>query len=326
LVVYVERKLNVIHNRNMNGKQLAVLLAVIGAAAVLLNVNNSSNASEFESWKSKHGIKFASEFENAYRERIFLENLAKINSHNSNPYKTYEQGLNQFSALTTEEFSQQYLGTIVPESSNNIENNDYEVIGDIDWVGKGAVTAVKNQGQCGSCWAFSATGGLEGLSFLADGTLGNFSEQQLVDCSGTYGNQACNGGLMDNAFKFVKDHGITNEDAYPYKAVKQTCKTNSGDFKITGFTDIKNCNDLANALVGRPISIAVDATNWSPYKSGVFSNCKTSLNHGVLLVGTDGDNWVVKNSWGASWGEKGFIRLAKGNTCGLCNVASYPTK
>lgn len=131
---------------------------------------------------------------------------------------------------------------------------------------------------------------------------------------------------MDNAFKFVKDHGITDEKSYPYKAVKQTCKTNSGDFKITGFTDINKCSDLANALVGRPISIAVDATNWSPYKSGVFNNCKTSLNHGVLLVGTDGDNWVVKNSWGPAWGEKGFIRLAKGNTCGLCNVASYPTK
>jgi C1A family cysteine protease len=310
----------------MNGKQLAVLLAVIGAAAVLLNVNNTSSVSEFESWKGKHGIKFASEFENAYRERIFLENLAKVNSHNSNPYKTYEQGLNQFSALTTEEFSQQYLGTIVAESSNNIESTDDLKVGDVDWVAQGAVTPVKNQGQCGSCWAFSATGGLEGLSKLGFGKLDNFSEQQLVDCSGTYGNQACNGGLMDNAFKFVKDHGITTEDAYPYKAVKQTCKTNSGDFKISGFTDVKNCNDLATAVTGRPVSVAVDATNWSPYKSGVFNNCKTSLNHGVLLVGITDQYWWVKNSWGASWGESGFVRLARGNTCGICNVASYPNK
>jgi len=133
---------------------------------------------------------------------------------------------------------------------------------------------------------------------------------------------------MDNAFKYVKANGIVHEDEYPYKAVKQTCSKNSGPFKISGFTDIKNCNDLTKALSDRPISVAVDATNWSPYKSGIFNNCKTSLNHGVLLVGTtsaDG-TWRVKNSWGAAWGESGFIKLAKGNTCGICNVASYPNK
>lgn len=117
----------------MNGKQLAVLIAVIGAAAVLLNVQQSSTISEFESWKARHSIKYASEFENAYRERIFLENLAKINTHNSNEFRTYEMGLNQFSGLTTEEFVQQYLGTIVAESSNNIESVDDAQIGDIDW-------------------------------------------------------------------------------------------------------------------------------------------------------------------------------------------------
>jgi C1A family cysteine protease len=309
----------------MNGKQLALLLAVIGAAAVLLNVQHSSTVSEFESWKGKHGINYASEFENAYRERIFLENLAKINVHNSNEYRTYEMGLNQFSALTTEEFAQQYLGTIVAESSNDIESVDDAMIGDIDWVAAGYVTGVKNQGSCGSCWAFSATGGLEGLSKQL-GDLQSFSEQQLVDCSGSYGNQACNGGLMDNAFKFVKDKGIVLEAEYPYKGVKQTCSKTTGAFKIGGFTDIKNCNDLATGLAGRPISVAVDATNWSPYKSGVFSNCKTSLNHGVLLVGVTDQYWKVKNSWGTTWGEAGYVRLARGNTCGICNVASYPTK
>ena len=311
----------------MNGKQLAVLLAVIGAAAVLLNVQQTSTVSEFESWKGTHSIKYASEFENAYRERIFLENLAKMNLHNSNEYKTYEMGLNQFSAMTTEEFAQTYLGTIVAESSNNIESVDDAQVGDVDWVAAGAVTAVKNQGQCGSCWAFSATGGLEGLSFLnGDKKLENFSEQQLVDCSGSFGNQACNGGLMDNAFKYVKANGILHEDEYPYKAVKQTCSKNAGPFKISGYVDIKNCNDLASAIVGRPISVAVDASNWSPYKSGVFNNCKTALNHGVTLVGITDQAWIVKNSWGPAWGEKGFVRLARGNTCGICNVASYPTK
>lgn len=236
-------------------------------------------------------------------------------------------GINQFSALTQEEFVQQYLGTVVPVERMNVQSVD-EVVGiDVDWTTQGAVTPVKNQGQCGSCWAFSATGGLEGLSKLsANGDLQSFSEQQLVDCSGSYGNQACNGGLMDNAFKYVKDHGIVHEDEYPYKAVKQACTKNEGPFKIGGFTDVTNCNDLANALTGRPVSVAVDATNWSKYSSGVFNNCATRLNHGVLLVGATDSYWRVKNSWATSWGENGFIRLARGNTCGICNVASYPTK
>ena len=271
----------------MNSKTLAVLLAVMGALSVLYTQTKpESNLTEFQSWKAKFNMKFDSMFEEAYREKIFLANLAKINAHNLNQYKTYEMGINQFSALTDEEFAQQYLGTIVPtEAIVEVEQKDDIIVGDVDWVAGGAVTGVKNQGQCGSCWAFSATGGLEGLSKIGYGTLESFSEQQLVDCSGSYGNQACNGGLMDNAFKYVKDHGILHEDEYPYKAVKQTCSKNAGPFKISGFTDIKDCNTLATALTGRPISVAVDATNWSPYKSGVFSNCKTSLNHGVLLVG-----------------------------------------
>jgi len=163
--------------------------------------------------------------ENVYRERVFLENLAKISVHNSNEYRTYEMGLNQFSALTQEEFTQQYLGVIVSSEAHNIESTDDLSVGDIDWVSQGWVTGIKNQGSCGSCWAFSATGALEGLS-KAKGKLESFSEQQLVDCSSSYGNQACNGGLMDNAFKYVKDHGIVHEDQYPYKGVKATCKIN----------------------------------------------------------------------------------------------------
>jgi C1A family cysteine protease len=131
---------------------------------------------------------------------------------------------------------------------------------------------------------------------------------------------------MDNAFKYVKDHGILHEDEYPYKAVKQVCSKNAGPFKISGYTDITNCNTLATAITGRPISVAVDASNWSAYKSGIFSNCATKLNHGVTLVGVIAEAWKIKNSWGTGWGESGFIRLAKGNTCGVCNVASYPNK
>ena len=311
----------------MDSKQVALLLAVLTAATVLFaQVERTSVVSEFEAWKVEYGVKYESAFENAYREKVFLENQAKVVLHNTGKFNTYEIGINQFSALTAEEFQQQYLGLVVPENFVSVEQSDDVAVGDVDWTSQGAVTGVKNQGQCGSCWAFSTTGSLEGLSKLAYGSLQSFSEQQLVDCSGSYGNQACNGGLMDNAFKYVKDHGIVHEDEYTYKAVKGTCQKNSGDFKVSGFTDVKDCNTLATAITGRPVSVAVDATNWSQYKSGVFTNCAKQLNHGVLLVGVTDQYWKIKNSWGTSWGESGFIRLARGNTCGICNMASYPNK
>jgi len=292
---------------------------------VLFNQEPKSSSQSFSEYKRSNGLNFDSVFEEKYRERVYAENVAKIEAHNSNKDNTYTMGINQFTHLTQEEFAEAYLGTIVP-TSNVAVDESFVSVGDVDWVAAGAVTGVKNQGNCGSCWAFSATGALEGLSKLGYGSLQSFSEQQLVDCSGTYGNNACQGGLMDYAFKFVKDHGITSEGAYPYKAVKGTCSTNSGSFKISGFTDVNGCTNLANALAGRPVSVAVDASLWSNYAGGVFSNCKTSLNHGVLLAGVTDAYWYVKNSWGASWGEKGYIRLARGNTCGICNQPSYPNK
>ena len=197
----------------MNKKVLATLLALIGAISVFVGQTQTNNSvTDFQSWKSKYNMKFESQFEEAYRERVFMENLAKINLHNMNEHRTYSMGVNQFSALTDEEFIQTYLGVVAPKEYLNIDSQDDIKVGDIDWVAQGAVTDVKNQGQCGSCWAFSTTGGLEGLSKLAYGGLQSFSEQQLVDCSGSYGNQACNGGLMTSAFKYVRDKGIVHED------------------------------------------------------------------------------------------------------------------
>ena len=197
----------------MNKKVLATLLALIGVISVFVGQTQTNNSvTDFQSWKSKYNMKFESQFEEAYRERVFMENLAKINLHNMNEHRTYSMGVNQFSALTDEEFIQTYLGVVAPKEYLNIDSQDDIKVGDIDWVAQGAVTDVKNQGQCGSCWAFSTTGGLEGLSKLAYGGLQSFSEQQLVDCSGSYGNQACNGGLMTSAFKYVRDKGIVHED------------------------------------------------------------------------------------------------------------------
>lgn len=213
-------------------------------------------------------------------------------------------GVNQFTDLTDGEFQAIYLTMIIPENAIKavVEDKITQTGVNIDWTAAGKVSLVKNQGACGSCWAFSAIAGLESAGLLNnDNTL--YSEQDLVDCSKSYGNNGCNGGWTDNAYKYIKDKGIATSDAYPYVAKDQTCNNSvSRSKKISSFTDVPGCDNLINALAGRPISVGVDASNWSPYKSGIFSNCATSINHGVLLAGATDDYWKVKNSWGPAWG------------------------
>jgi C1A family cysteine protease len=202
----------------------------------------------------------------------------------------------------------------------------------VDWTAKGGVTPVKNQGQCGSCWAFSTTGALEGEYFRTQGSLQSFSEQQLVDCSKSYGNGGCNGGLMNMSFWYVIDHGITNETQYPYKAAGSTCKYTDAQ-KVWG---ISNCVDvtvnvekaLLASIAHQPTSVAIEAdhASFQLYKSGVYSgNCGTKLDHGVLAVGygeQSGKTFIkVKNSWGSSWGSQGYIYIArKGDGKGQCGI------
>lgn len=135
----------------------------------------------------------------------------------------------------------------------------------------------------------------------------------------------CNGGWMDSAFQYVRDHGLVTEGEYPYVARDQGCQRDGGSIKISGFIDVPGCTNLQNALAQRPVSVAVDASNWSLYKGGVLSTCGSAINHGVLAVGMTGEFWKVKNSWGRFWGEDGYIRLAMGNTCAICDYPSYPT-
>jgi len=301
------------------GKQLLIASLISLALLAVYYTSTEARLDAFDEWKGKYGVTWAPE-EEAYRRLIFEKNLIIIEKHNNDHSQTYKKGVNQFTIYTEEEFATRFL---TPMVSNDITYVDeaYEVIGAVDWTTQGKVSPVKNQGQCGSCWAFSATGVLESWALFKGQTV-NLSEQQLVDCSRPQGNQGCNGGWPSSALNYVKANGITTTAAYPYVAKDQTCKTQGGSFKIAGQASHAGCAGLSSSINASPVSVTVDASNWSSYRSGVFSNCGTGINHAVLLVGVAGDNsWKIKNSWGTTWGESGFIRLNQGNTCGVCQYA-----
>jgi len=296
----------------------------------------------FVSWMTKYGKSYAPE-EFFYKFEVFKKNMDFVEEHNSGN-STWQVELNKFADLTSAEFKIIYTG-YKPELRRGNRMPSIESLrvgaypdGSLDWVAKGAVTGIKDQGQCGSCWAFSTTGSTEGIIQLKAGHLTSLSEQELMDCSVSYGNLGCSGGLMDNAFKYVQANGLCTEAAYPYTAKDGTCKktscTMSPDTKITGYKDVTHTENALGAAVDmQPVSVAIEAdqSGFQLYKSGVFCGvCGTSLDHGVLAVGygTEGTSpyWKVKNSWGTSWGEAGYIRMCRGSDkCGIANEPSYPT-
>jgi C1A family cysteine protease len=226
--------------------------------------------------------------------------------------------------MTQEEWVATYLTTTVPAGQAAPQLDTDEVSNDANaafsWVSQGAVGPVKNQGSCGSCWAFSATGVVEGYWALNKGSLPNVSEQQLVDCAGSYGNLGCNGGWPASALNYVKDHGLVSSAEYPYTGRDGACRINSGPYTVSSVVESASCATLTADIQKQPTSVAVDATNWSFYKSGVFSNCGKNVNHGVLAVGwDDAGNWIIKNSWGTTWGQQGYMTLKVGDTCAICD-------
>jgi len=301
----------------MNKELLIALVALLSAAAVFYNSVEAKD--DFLLWKEKFGYNWSHE-EDSYRRLIYLKNVEIINKHNADKTQTYTMGVNQFSGLTDAEFYVTYLNPRENPNKDNIEEVS-DINADIDWTTKGQVSPIKNQGSCGSCWAFSAVAVLESWA-LSRGETVNLAEQQLVDCSKSYGNDGCNGGFNYKGLAYVKDHGITTTSSYAYTAKTGTCKVQGGSFKISGVQTAKGCTPLATAIQARPVGVSADATNWSRYSSGIFNNCGRSLNHDIQLVGLTGTYYKIKNSWGATWGEQGFIRLAPGNTCGVCDDLS----
>jgi len=326
-------------------KAFILVACLLSLAAALPALKTSEYEFLFSKWAKQHGKTYATPQERTQRLAVFTSNLNYVRAHQAKSPRSYDLKINEFADLTNEEFVSQYTGYIPLQRSYLRSLNEVESPAaaptDWDWRSHNKVTAIKDQGQCGSCWAFSAVGSIESgyaIDNNVDATV-TVSEQQLVDCSAAEGNEGCNGGLMDSAFQYVIDNGgLCTESAYPYKAVDGTCQTTcTKTLTIGGFTDVtpNNSTALLNAVATRPISIAVDAggSDWQFYSGGVLNDqaCGTSLDHGVLLVGysqsTNPKYWIVKNSWGTSWGNKGYIYIANDglNDAGICGINMDPS-
>jgi cathepsin L len=329
--------------------KVIVLTLAIAVAVYALPVDDDGSNMTWEEFKNMYNKKYMSQEEELTRMEIFESNKQYVKVHNMNKDKHgFDLAINEFCDMGGAEFAKLYNGYLRHlrnTTRNNIRMislNTPDLPDTVDWRTKGVVTPIKNQGQCGSCWAFSTTGSLEGQHALKTGTLVSLSEQQLVDCSGSYGNHGCEGGLMDYAFRYIEaNKGDDTESSYPYVAHDERCHFKSADVgaTCTGYKDVEHESESALqeavANVG-PISVAIDAghSSFQMYRRGVYyepSCSQTRLDHGVLAIGygvygTE-DYWLVKNSWGTSWGMKGYIMMSRNrnNNCGIASQASYPT-
>nr|XP_033780738.1 cathepsin K-like isoform X2 [Geotrypetes seraphini]XP_033780739.1 cathepsin K-like isoform X2 [Geotrypetes seraphini]XP_033780740.1 cathepsin K-like isoform X2 [Geotrypetes seraphini] len=302
---------------------------------------------QWQQWKKSYNKQYNSEGDELQRRLIWEKNLKYIGLHNlefSLGKHTYELGMNHLGDMTSEEVVETMTGLKVPprRSLSNVtdpDDGEDQAPDSVDYRKKGYVTPVRNQGACGSCWAFSSVGALEGQLKKKTGKLVNLSPQNLVDC--VTKNEGCGGGYMTNAFEYVKENlGIDSENAYPYIGEDEECHYNpvGKAAKCKGYKEVKVGSEKAlKSAVARvgPISVGIDAglSSFMSYRKGIYydPDCdEADINHAVLVVGYGVQKgmkyWIVKNSWGKDWGNKGYILMAreKNNTCGIANLASYP--
>jgi len=322
----------------MNKALLAFALIALFSVASATRAETISSL--WGAWKAAHKKQYAPS-EESHRRALFLYNIEKIAQLNAeNP--TAKFALNQFADLTDAEFRAKYASGAFVEPATADEIVGFAANGalpeSVDWRTKGAVTPVKNQGQCGSCWTFSTTGVIEGFYFIKNGKLLSFAEQQIVDCAKLAG-FGCNGGWPKKAVNYASRNGLELEPDYPYTAANGKCqyesskaiKTNSGVKVVTP----KNSEQLKTALVSSPVAVVVQADEdaFRYYKSGVVtSGCSAGTNHAVLAVGYEKVNgveaFIVKNSWGTTWGNQGYIAISTDQSInkglGACGILTQP--
>jgi len=321
--------------------KFAATLALLGATSAKFDAMDPMEYQFMKyvaEWNKSYGTKQEYEF----RFGLFKKHMIAMAEHNNQNGQTSTIGLNMFSDMTNEEFKKMngyknVANTKVEDKTQLFDTTD--LADSIDWRQKGGVTPVKDQGQCGSCWSFSTTGAMEGAHFVATGELLSLSESNLVDCS--WLNHGCNGGLMPIAFRYAEKHALETEKEYPYHpntglfACKY--KKSMGKVKVSSYVNVKRSSveQLKAALNKGPVSVAIQADQpvFHGYTGGIITStsCGTSLDHGVLAVGygvEDGQEYyIVKNSWTAAWGEKGFVRIGVAEGSGICGIqlsASQP--
>jgi len=281
----------------------------------------------------------AEEVENRFH--VFRANLDFIMAHNARSDTTFRVGVNQFADLNLDEFKATHTGTNAKADPLARRSTRTPKLPDTwDWRTMGAVLAVQDQGQCGSCWAFTTTDSISGIWAQRTGLLIELSAQQVVDCSGPEGNQGCNGGLVTQAMQYAMDNkGLCEWATYQYTATTGNCNTNCTNVaRIDSYSNVAQGDEkgLQQAVYQQVVSTAVDVTSaFQFYKSGVFDDptCTTQLNHGMTVIGwghvasggADVPYWQLRNMWSQNWGENGYIRVVRGkNMCGLAESASYP--